>query len=405
MKIKKAVIFQLIAISIIALISCSKLQPKMNAPDEALCAPGSLSQAQTVIFAKGNDEFFRVRTASSGLGPYFVSTGCGNCHASDNRGFPSTMVTRFGQTDSTGNQFLAEGAPQLQNYALPGYTPCALPPGATSSKFIPPITAGVGALELVSDADIIAMAEANATNTNGVRGRPNWVSIPSTITPNPNSITQNGKYIGRFGRKAAKYSVLEQVAFAYNEDMGITSNFYPNQPFNYLDNTAPQAPGNIEVDNTTINNVVFYCQGLQYPLQRTPTDSTVMAGKSIFIGIGCADCHKQKLYTGNSPISFIANCQISPYTDLLLHDMGPGLDDGYTEGDAKTSEWRTPPLWGLGLAPAAQGGQYYLLHDGRAHSIDQAIRSLGGEATTSVNRYINLSQSDRDALIKFLESL
>jgi CxxC motif-containing protein (DUF1111 family) len=199
--------------------------------------------------------------------------------------------------------------------------------------------------------------------------------------------------------------VLQQVAFAYNEDMGITSNYYPNQPFNYLDNTGQQAPGNIEVDNTTVNNVVFYCQGLQYPLQRTPTDPTVMQGQNIFNAIGCADCHKSTLYTGNSPISFIANCQISPYTDLLVHDMGPGLDDGYTEGNAKTSEWRTPPLWGLGLASAAQGGQCYLLHDGRAHSIDAAIKSLGGEATTSVNNYINLSQSDRNALIKFLESL
>ena len=393
------------AASIIIIVSCQKLEPKMNAPDQALCAPGSLSQGQTVIFAKGNDEFFRVRTASSGLGPYFVSTGCGNCHSSDNRGFPETILTRFGQTDSTGNLFLAQGGPQLGSCALPGYTPCTIPAGATTSRLIAPITAGVGALELVSDADIVAMAAANVNNPNGVRGHPNWNTIPSYVTPYANAISQNGKYICRFGHKASTYSLLQQVAQAYNHDMGITSNFLPNQPFNYIDNTAPQSSGTIEVDNTTLNNVVFYCQGLQFPLQRTPNDPTVMHGQNIFVNIGCADCHKQTLNTGISPISFLSQQQISPYTDLLVHNMGQGLDDGYTEGNAKTSEWRTAPLWGLGLAPSGQGGQYYLLHDGRAHSIDQAITMHGGEATTSVTNFNNLSSSDRNALIKFLQSL
>ena len=96
--------------------------------------------------------------------------------------------------------------------------------------------------------------------------------------------------------------------------------------------------------------------------------------------IGCESCHKQTLTTGYSAIDGLSYQTIHPFTDLLVHDMGPGLDDGYTEGNAKTSEWRTTPLWGLGLAPGVQGGTYYLLHDGRAHSIQQAIQMHGGEA-------------------------
>ena len=125
----------------------------------------------------------------------------------------------------------------------------------------------------------------------------------------------------------------------------------------------------------------------------------------MFINIGCERCHRQTLKSGFSPIDAISNITIHPYTDLLLHDMGPGLDDGYTEGSAKTFEWRTPPLWGLGLAPKSQGGQFYLMHDGRATSIESAITMHGGEAAASVNGFNILSQEEKDALITFLKSL
>jgi len=111
------------------------------------------------------------------------------------------------------------------------------------------------------------------------------------------------------------------------------------------------------------------------------------------------------LKTGYSPIESLSNKEFHPYTDLLVHDMGSGLDDGYTEGNAKTSEWRTAPLWGLGLAPKSQGGQFFLLHDGRAQSIEEAIQLHAGEATVSKNNFINLSSADKDALVKFLKSL
>ena len=125
----------------------------------------------------------------------------------------------------------------------------------------------------------------------------------------------------------------------------------------------------------------------------------------IFNQIGCETCHKQTLTTGYSPIDALSYQTFSPFTDLLVHDMGPGLDDKYTEGNALTSEWRTAPLWGLWLAPGVQGGTYYLMHDGRAHSIEEAIQLHGGEAAASANRFSNLSTGDKNALITFLKSL
>ena len=125
----------------------------------------------------------------------------------------------------------------------------------------------------------------------------------------------------------------------------------------------------------------------------------------MFTQVGCESCHKQTLKTEFSSVAALSNKTFHPYTDLLLHDMGPDLDDGYTEGNAKTSEWRTPPLWGLGLSPNSQGGQYFLLHDGRAKSIEEAIQLHGGEAQQSKERFQQLSVQDKNNLIKFLKSL
>ena len=120
---------------------------------------------------------------------------------------------------------------------------------------------------------------------------------------------------------------------------------------------------------------------------------------------GCENCHKQTLQTGFSNIAPLSNKRFHPYTDLLMHDMGQGLDDGYTEGSAKTNEWRTPALWGLGLSTNSQGGQYFLLHDGRAKSIEEAIQLHGGEAANSKIKFNHLTAADKSALLKFLESL
>jgi CxxC motif-containing protein (DUF1111 family) len=160
-----------------------------------------------------------------------------------------------------------------------------------------------------------------------------------------------------------------------------------------------------EVGTQTVHDVVFYLKTLKAPLRRDENDSEVMAGEQIFTTIDCAKCHTPTLTTGYSPIEVLSNRVFHPYTDLLLHDMGPGLDDGYTEGFALTSEWKTPPLWGLGLSKDAQGGIYYLLHDGRANTIEDAILMHGGEAEQSKNKYSQLSSTEKEKLIKFLESL
>jgi len=151
--------------------------------------------------------------------------------------------------------------------------------------------------------------------------------------------------------------------------------------------------------------VVFYCTALQTPEQRNATDSTVVYGSNLFNQIGCATCHRPTMTTGYSPIAALSYQTFAPFTDLLVHDMGPGLDDHYTEGTAQTSEWRTTPLWGLGLAPNVQGGTAYLMHDGRATSIQQAIELHGGEAAVSAQRFGALSASDQNALLTFLKSL
>lgn len=399
-----ALVTFVVIISIIT--SCSKIIPDMINPQNGLCGPVSLTNDQTLLFSKGNDQFFANRTASTGLGPYFVATGCGSCHSSDNRGHPFTILTRFGQTDSTGNKFLSQGEPQLGSANLPGLTPEHIPAGATSTRLIAPITAGVSFLELVPDSAILAMAAANRNNPDGVRGHPNYNTIPSYSMPLNGAIPRaDGKYICRFGKKAAVYDLVEQVAAAYNHDMGITSSFMPYNPYNYLDQAAPTAPSVPEIDNNTFNSVVFYVRCLQTPIQRNAGDATIQNGGALFVKIGCEVCHKQTLTTGYSSIAGLSNQAFHPFTDLLVHDMGPGLDDGYTEGNAKTAEWRTAPLWGLGLAPGVQGGSYYLMHDGRAHSIEQAIQMHAGEASVSAGRFKALSTTDQVAILKFLKSL
>jgi CxxC motif-containing protein (DUF1111 family) len=384
----------------LVIFACEDLIPSAPANDALLDGPVyGLSDAENRRFLSGdvafNDDIF---TTETGLGPIFVATSCGGCHAGDGKGHPFTTLTRFGQIDETGNQYMDKGGPQLQHRALSGYTPEQIPAGATFSKFTPPANTGLGFIELVADADILAMADPTDADGDGVSGVPNWIKMPHYLEANEGAIEQNGKYIGRFGKKAAVYNLTQQTVNAYNQDIGITSGYEPYDVYSGLE-TDP------EVSTQTINDVVFYLQTLKAPIQRNQSKASVIEGKEVFIQIGCERCHRQTLKTGNSSITALANKEFHPYTDMLLHDMGTGLDDGYTEGAAKTYEWRTPPLWGLGLSPNSQGGSYYLMHDGRATSIEQAILMHGGEASVSQEEYVQLSQEDKALLIEFLESL
>ena len=383
----------------LVMLSCEELIPSAPAADALLDGPvDGLSDAEHRKFLRGdvafNDNIF---TAQTGLGPIFVATSCGGCHAGDGKGHPFTTLTRFGQTDDTGNIYLDKGGPQLQHRALSGFTAEQIPEGATFSKFTPPANTGLGFIELVPDSDILTLADPADVDGDGISGVPNWIKIPYYVEDDE-AIEQNGKYIGRFGKKAAVRSLMQQTVNAYNQDIGITSTYEPYDVYSGLE-TDP------EVSIQTINDVVFYLQTLKAPIQRNQAKASVIAGKELFIQIGCERCHKQTLKTGDSSIPALSNKEFHPYTDLLLHDMGTGLDDGYTEGGAKTFEWRTPPLWGIGLSPNSQGGSYYLMHDGRATSIEQAILMHGGEAAMITELYTQLSQEDKDLIIEFLESL
>jgi CxxC motif-containing protein (DUF1111 family) len=390
----------LLSAVVITMAACERVEPTAQSADQLLDGPvDGLTHAQSAEHLRGDQAFTdEVFTAETGLGPRFVATSCASCHAGDGKGHPFTTLTRFGQSDRTGNHFLDRGGPQLQNRALPGVEPEQLPAGAASARFTPPITSGLGFLELVPDADLLALADPNDTNGDGIRGVPNWVSLPTYETPRPGAVTQGGLYIGRFGKKASVYSLLQQTAGAYSEDIGITSVFEPVDVYSGKE-TDP------EVTTGTVHAVVFYLSTLKAPIQRDQSDPGVKAGKEVFIRANCSGCHTPQLTTSFSPIEALSNKTIAPYTDLLLHDMGPGLNDGYTEGAAEPAQWRTPPLWGLGLSPKSQGGQFFLLHDGRARSIEEAILMHGGEATTSVQNFHQLSSEERRLLFKFLESL
>lgn len=383
---------------VIILSSCEESYVAVPADDEVLDGTvDGLSTEELARFLKGDVAFNEVFTRETGLGSTFVSTSCISCHAGDGKGHPFTTLTRFGQADENGNTFLHLGGPQLQNRALPGFMPEQIPFGATFAKFTPPANTGLGFLQFLTDADILAMSDPNDANGDGISGVPNWISIPSFINPE-NAISQNGKYIGRFGKKAAAFNLLHQTVNAYNQDIGITSTFNPIDVYTN-EEIDP------EIATSTVNDVVFYLKTLKDPIQRNPNDAEVIQGKNLFNQVNCVGCHKSDLNTGYSPISALSFKTFSPYTDLLLHDMGSGLNDGYTEGSAKTSEWKTPALWGLGLSENAQGGSIFLMHDGRARSIEQAISMHGGEATNSKMAFDNLTQGEKNALIKFLKSL
>lgn len=393
------VLFAIISFAFL-LHSCDKFESKEPKEEDLLDGPiEGLTFAENMRFLTGdiafNDEVF---TVEKGLGPLFNANSCVSCHAGDGKGTPFTALIKFGQTDSTGNKFLDQGGPQLQTKAIPGYEPETLPEGATYTSLVPPAVTGLGYLQYVTDEDIIAMSDPDDLNNDGIRGVPNWKELDDYLTPAEGAIERNGKYIHRFGKKASIYNLLNQTVFAYNEDMGITSIFDPTDTYSGL-SIEP------EVSAATIRNQVAYLETLKAPIQRNQDDEQVIHGKEIFKQINCAACHKPELKTGYAPIEALSHKTFHPYTDLLLHDMGPELDDGYTEGSAKTSEWRTAPLWGLGLSPDSQGKVYYLMHDGRARSIEAAILMHGGEAEKSKNQFRELTQSEKDALLKFLESL
>jgi CxxC motif-containing protein (DUF1111 family) len=289
------------------------------------------------------------------------------------------------------------------SFADPAYGPPA--DGLMLSPRVAPQMIGLGLLEAIPAADILAFADPDDADGDGISGRPQ-------IVP---SVEHGVPMLGRFGLKGGTPTVNEQSSRAFASDMGLSTPLHPDpsgdctlrQP-SCRNAPAGQEEGvrdGLEVDRESLDLVTFYSRNLGVPERRGVDDPRVLQGKAVFHAIGCQSCHRPKHVThrldGQPEQSFQL---IWPYTDLLLHDMGPGLADNRPEGRATGSEWKTPPLWGLGLTETVSG-HAQLLHDGRARSVLEAILWHGGEAQAQRDAVVNLSTDDREALLTFLGSL
>jgi CxxC motif-containing protein (DUF1111 family) len=293
-----------------------------------------------------------------------------------------------------------------------------MPGGATGyAVFTAPIVTGLGYLEAVTDQTLLDLEDPDDLDGDGISGRVQLVDesdivaeigrLEDVLDGNlPPRTRVDGKLIGRFGKKASAISLLHQTVTAYHEDMGITSDVLPVDPVNrQVGGFASDGVADPEVTSSAVQAVVFYLRTLKAPPRRVDGSAEAQAGEALFTQVGCAKCHVTVMRTGPSTISALNNAEFRPYTDLLLHDMGPELDDGYTEGRALTSEWRTAPLWGIGLAESSQGGMGFFLHDGRARSIREAIELHGGEASSSRSAFRALSAAQQEQVIAYLRSL
>lgn len=393
-----------LAITVLALtLGCEQLTTPAPEPDDLFDAPlDGLSVRELNGFLRGDAEFGRPFSAGEGLGPLFNNVSCAACHSGDGRGNLSTRLTRFSQGTDL---LLALGGPQLQDKSLPGALPERLPPGVQVSVRLPPPVFGVGLIEAIPDSAILAHVDSLDADGDGISGRPNWVTPPAYL-PVTEPGAGPGLRIGRFGRKAQVSSLLEQVTAAYQQDMGITSDFIPDEnygPGAAAPTIAADRVADPELPADVVLTVTNYLRMLAPPAAGGITGSRLV-GDSLFDAIGCASCHVRSFQTGVSPIPAIAGRTVTLYSDLLLHDMGPGLADQRPDGSADGQEFRTAPLWGLRLMRRFLNGQALLLHDGRARSVEEAVLLHGGEATAARDRFVALPQPDRAALLDFVES-
>jgi CxxC motif-containing protein (DUF1111 family) len=375
--------------------------------------------------------------ANGGLGPVFDNTSCTGCHVGDGRGRPPVGAEAFSSMlfrasiPGTG----AHGSPnpvpgfggQLQLDAIAGfgagvraqitYTDSIdlyadgttyslrvptyrftnpytlLPPDLLVSPRVAPAVFGLGLLEAVPEGVVRSLADDGDRDRDGISGRTNQVW----------DVALDRYVMGRFGWKASAPTLRQQTAGAYNGDMGITSSLFPGEPCEgYRLGCERHAA---EVSDAEIAAATFYQQTLGVPARRLLGDATTSAGETAFLNSGCGDCHTATLPTGRlAGVKASSGGTIHPYTDLLLHDMGPALADGRPDFLASGSEWRTPPLWGIGLVRTVNGHTNFL-HDGRARNLTEAILWHGGEATKSQQAFRQLPARSRADLIAFLESL
>jgi CxxC motif-containing protein (DUF1111 family) len=369
------------------------------------------------------------------LGPHFYARTCIACHINNGRGIPPAIgatltnaVTKVGTStgapdpklgsslqpfNSTGNSTSGpgEGSVSISSYTVtngtyadgtayqlrkPNYAFSGPVPATFSVRNTPQLV-GMGLLEAVPESAIAALADPADSNGDGIRGR-----MQSVIDP------QTGQTrLGRFGWKAGKARVSHQIASALNNDMGVTTSIFPAPDCGSQQTDC--GPSGVEVNDSDLANWIRYISVLGVPARQDLTqgvqDPQSIQGESLFASARCTACHVPTLTTSQyHPFAELRKQTIHPYTDLLLHDMGPGLADTLGEGIATGAEWRTAPLWAIGMTPAIAGGEAYL-HDGRARTIEEAILWHGGEGQAAANAFRNMSASDRAALVKFLKSI
>ncbi len=405
----------------------------------------TLPSKERRAFAVGNSFFNRnwVRAPASttgrdGLGPTFNAQSCSSCHLHDGRGRPPAgdrdpergLLLRLSVGDPPrpvrlyGSQLQdraiagvpAEGririrrTPQRGRYGdgtpftllAPHYSVAdgaygPLPRNAQISPRVAPGVFGVGLLEAVPERTIVDRADPGDEDGDGISGRANRVADARTRTTGA---------LGRFGWKANVPTVEQQNAGAFNGDIGITSPIFrdENCPSGQRSCTRAKTGGAQEIDAQKLARVTFYTRTLAVPARRDVGKRATDAGERIFGRLGCDSCHLPELRTGDSDVEGLSDQLIRPYTDLLVHDMGPGLADGRPDGLASGSEWRTAPLWGIGLVSVVNGHTRFL-HDGRARSLTEAILWHGGEAHPARERFRTLPARERRQLVAFLESL
>jgi CxxC motif-containing protein (DUF1111 family) len=381
-------------------------------------------------------------TARDGLGPLFNARSCSSCHFEDGRGRPpltddeafSSMLLRIG-TGALGEDGAPEADPiyggQLQPLAIAGVssegTPrhsCSVTEGAypdgepyellsptywvdeqaygasaeglALSPRVAPHMIGLGLLEAIPEERLRELADPDDRDGDGISGRLNLVSDAAS----------GELVVGRFGWKSEQPTVRQQSAGAFNGDIGITTSVFPDHDCTAAETDCAEAAsgGDPEASDAVLDAVATYSRLLAPPARARYAEKTVLEGKALFSEIGCASCHTPNHLTGASDLEELAGQSIWPYTDLLLHDMGEALSDERPTYSAVGSEWRTPPLWGIGRIPEVNGHDR-LMHDGRARGVAEAILHHGGEGANARDAFMALASDERRKLVEFVESL
>ena len=390
-------------------------------------APNVTDEARVQEQAAGFPLFHRTTNAKQGLGPAFINNSCAGCHVNNGKGFASFGSSARGGSSMVvkvkgrgllpdrsapplaglGEQILDQriGAPikasvrvnwrevtgrypdgtlyKLRRPSVSFPTRLKPPRGATSSLRMSPALIGMGLLEAIHPDDIVELSDPTDRDRDGISGRINWVA----------DRVAGGKSIGRFGFKATHPSVTQQSASALYHDMQITNALFHEDD------------GKEEATLEEIHSLAIYLRLAGVPKARKQSNATVKKGRQLFASIGCEKCHTSTFVTGIHSDPELSSQTIHPFTDLLLHDMGADLADGWVEFSGTGREWRTTPLWGLGFSNQLAAGKAIYLHDGRARSIEEAILWHGGEATGTRDSFKKLSRSNRRALLEFLNSL